>query len=84
MKNSGFGKNNDDYINHTANANGGKMASNIAGEINSNKKGSRNNTNQVRVSRMEDYKQNDPELFAKNGGEKTLNILLLWELVVLA
>ena len=59
MENSGFGKNNDDYINQTASSNGGKMATNIAGEINSNKRGSRNNTNQVRVSRMENYKQNN-------------------------
>ena len=75
MENSGFGIKNDNFINNTAKSNGGKMATNISGEINSNKEGSRNNTNQVRISRMEQYKNGNPELFAKNGGDKMLNIL---------
>ena len=75
VENSGFGVKNDEYINNTANSNGGKMVSNISLEINSNKRGSRNNTNQVRISRMENYKKNDPDLFIKNGGDKTLDIL---------
>jgi len=75
VENSGFGSKNDAYINSAAKKNGGKMVSNIAGEINSDKRGSRNNTNQVRISRMEDYKQNNPNLYLKNGGDKTLNAL---------
>ena len=74
-KNSGFGINNDKFINNIADSNGGKMVSNISGEINSKKRGSRNNTNQVRASRMEKYKETDPELFIKNGGQKTLDLL---------
>ena len=75
VKNSGFGVNNDKVINTAAASNGGKMVSNISNEINSKKKGSRNNTNQVRVSRMETYKKTNPELFVKNGGQETLDIL---------
>lgn len=75
MQNSGYGMKGDAYINGSAKTNGGKMVSNIAGEINSDTRGSRNNTNEVRIKRMEDYKTSNPELFAKNGGEQTLNIL---------
>lgn len=75
IKNSGYGAKNNSYIKNTASSEGGKMVSNISGEINSNKDGSRNNTNQVRIYRMENYKKNDPALFAKNGGEETLRIL---------
>ena len=75
MQNSGYGIKSDNYLNNAAKNSGGKMVSNISNEINSNTRGSRNNTNQVRVSRMENYKKNNPELFAKNGGEETLNIL---------
>lgn len=74
-ENSGFGVNNDAFINKSAKSNGGKMVSNISNEINSDKRGSRNNTNQVRISRMENYKKNSPELFMKNGGDKMLDIL---------
>lgn len=74
VKNSGFGVNNDKYINNSAQK-GGKMIANISNEINSKKTGSRNNTNQVRISRMETYKTSNPELFAKNGGQKALDIL---------
>ena len=54
---------------------GGKMVKNVSAEISSNKGGTRNNTNQVRISRMEDQKVNDPAAYAKNGGDATLKIL---------
>lgn len=72
---SGFGKNNDAFIQNVANNGSGKMVSNINSEITSKTRGSRNNTNQVRASRMRQYKETNPELFQKNGGEKMLNIL---------
>ena len=74
-KNSGFGVNNDAYISATANAGKGKMAANINAEVQSDKKGSRNNTNQVRANRMRQYKQTNPALYQKNGGDKMLDIL---------
>lgn len=69
---SGFGKNSDAAINSIASNNGGKMLHNLANEINSDKRGVRNNTLQVRISRMEDDKVNNPEHFQKNGGEEVL------------
>ena len=74
-KNSGYGVNNDNYINKAAQNGGGKMISNINTEVKSNTDGSRNATNMMRISRMEDYKRNNPDLFMKNGGDQTLNIL---------
>ena len=74
-KTSGYGKKNDAFINSVSKNLGGKMVSNLSAEINSNKGGSRNNTNQVRASRMEKQKKEDPVTFQKNGGQKTLNVL---------
>ena len=75
MKTSGYGDKNNAFIASTAKNKGGKMVSNLNAEINSNTGGSRNNTNQVRKSRLEAQKKNDPATFNKNGGEKTLQIL---------
>ena len=75
MQNSGFGMKSDAVINAQAKNGGGKMVQNVAGEINSNTRGSRNNTNQVRISRMEDDKENNPANFQKNGGDAMLKIL---------
>ena len=72
MQNSGFGKNADAQIAQAASNGGGKMVTNINNEINSTTRGSRNNTNQVRASRLRDQKENDPVTFAKNGGDATL------------
>ena len=74
-KTSGYGKKNDMFINSVSKNLGGKMVSNLNAEINSNKGGSRNNTNQVRVSRMEKQKKEDPVTFQKNGGQKTVAML---------
>ena len=74
-QNSGYGMKSDGFINNTAANGGGKMVNNVAAEVNSNTRGSRNNTNQVRVSRMENDKVNNPQKFQKNGGERMLNIL---------
>lgn len=75
QQSSGFGKKNDDYIQNVANNGGGKMATHVNAEIKSDKRGTRNNTNQVRALRMRQYKETNPQLFQKNGGEKMLNIL---------
>lgn len=74
-QNSGFGMKYDTQIAAKANDGGGKMIKNVHAEIQSDTRGSRNNTNQVRISRMEDDKVNNPENFKKNGGEEMLNIL---------
>lgn len=74
-QNSGYGVKNDAYVNSVAGNGGGKMVNNLASEINSDTRGSRNNTNQVRISRMEDDKVNNPQRFQQNGGDKVLNIL---------
>ena len=74
-QNSGFGMKYDAQIAAKANNGGGKMIKNVSAEIQSDTRGSRNNTNQVRISRMEKAKVDDPENFAKNGGEEMLNIL---------
>ena len=74
-QNSGYGVKNDNYIQNAAQNGGGKMATNVNNEVKSDTRGSRNNTNQVRASRMRQYKQTNPELFQKNGGDKMLNIL---------
>lgn len=74
-QNSGFGMKYDAQIAAKANNGGGEMVKNVHDEIQSGTRGSRNNTNQVRISRMEDDKVNNPENFKKNGGEEMLNIL---------
>jgi hypothetical protein len=74
-QNSGFGIKYDAEINSIAKNGKGKMASHISSEIESGTRGSRHNTNQVRVSRMETYKDTDPETYAKNGGDEMLKIL---------
>ena len=53
--------------------NAGKMLKNISNDIQNG--GARNNTNQVRLSRLKDQKQNDPAAFARNGGEQTMKAL---------
>lgn len=72
---SGFGEKSDNFIHDVANSGGGKMAANVSNEINSDTRGTRNNTNQVRISRMERDKAANPENFQKNGGDKMLKIL---------
>lgn len=72
---SGYGKKSDAFIQATANNGGGKMVNNLNAEVQSDTRGSRNNTNQVRISRMEKAKTDDPATFVKNGGEQTLKIL---------
>ena len=74
-QNSGYGVKADAQINSIASNGGGKMAVNVSAEVNSNTRGSRNNTNQVRISRMEDAKKNDPATYQKNGGDRMLSIL---------
>ena len=51
------------------------MVKNLNAEVQSNTRGSRNNTNQVRASRLRDQKENDPATFAKYGGDATLKAL---------
>jgi len=68
-----FGKNEKSNIISTANNSGGKMVSNLANDIQNG--GARNNTNQVRASRLKAQKKNDPITFIKNGGNETLNAL---------
>lgn len=75
MKTSGYGQKSDAFISNVAKNGGGKMVSNLNAEIQSDTDSSRNNTNQVRVSRLEAQKKKNPAVFQKNGGEKTLNIL---------
>ena len=75
MKTSGYGQKSDTFISNVAKNGGGKMVSNLNAEIQSDTDSSRNNTNQVRVSRLEAQKKKNPAVFQKNGGEKTLNIL---------
>lgn len=75
VENSGFGINNDNYIKNVANNAGGKMASNVNKEVQSNTEGSKNVSNMMRRNRMQQYKKTNPELYQKNGGDKMLNIL---------
>ena len=75
MQSSGFGKKADAQISQAASNGGGKMVKNLNAEVQSNTRGSRNNTNQVRASRLRDQKENDPATFAKNGGDATLKAL---------
>lgn len=74
-QNSGYGKKSDATIQAVAANGGGKMIQNLNAEVQSNTRGSRNNTNQVRISRMEKQKVEDPATYAKNGGDQTLKIL---------
>lgn len=75
MKSSGYGIKNDAFINSVAKNGGGKMVQNVNAEIKSNTDGSKNNTNQVRILRLNRQKKTNPTAFMKNGGEKTLSIL---------
>lgn len=68
-----FGKNEKQNIVATANNGGGKMVTNLANDIQNG--GARNNTNQVRASRLKAQEKSDPVTFAKNGGKATLNAL---------
>lgn len=74
MKTSGFGNKIDNTINQLSNA-GGKMINNINNEIQSDKDGMRNNTQEVRLSRMKEYEKNNPNLYQKNGGDFTVKQL---------
>lgn len=74
-QNSGYGMKNDAFIQNMSNNGGGKMVNNLNNEIQSKTRGSKNNTNQKRIERLEDQKTEDPVTFAMNGGNKTLNIL---------
>lgn len=72
-RNQNFGKNEKENIKKVANTNGGKMVKNLANDIENG--GARNNTNQVRISRLEKQKKKDPVAFNNNGGAKVLNAL---------
>ena len=74
-ENSGYGLEGDAYIQDAASTGKGKMAVNVNAEVKSDTRGSRNNTNQVRASRMREYKKTNPALYKKNGGDKMLQIL---------
>ena len=64
-----IGKNSQEYLSQMA----GKMANNISKEM--QKGGSRLNTTEVRLNRLEQQKKDDPVTFAQNGGEKTIKAL---------
>lgn len=68
MKSSGFGNKINNTISQLSD-NGGKMINNINNEIQSDKDGMRNNTQEVRLSRMKNYKENNPALYQENGGD---------------
>jgi hypothetical protein len=69
-----FGKNEKDAIvSQSASDNAGKMLKNISKDINNG--GTRNNTNQVRLSRLQAQKKSDPVAYAKNGGDNTVKAL---------
>ena len=69
-----FGKNEKETIMAQGNSeNSGKMLKNISNDIANG--GTRNNTNQVRISRLKQQKKDDPAMFARNGGDKTLKAL---------
>lgn len=74
-ENSGYGLNNDAYIHNAAKSSDAEMVNNISDEINSSTRGSRNNTNEVRLSRMLGYKKSNPSLYQKNGGDEMVKIL---------
>ena len=69
-QNSGLGTIADMKVQSAA-QNGGKMVNNLNREIQSNQKGVRNNTLEVRASRLRAQKENDPVTYAKNGGKAT-------------
>ena len=64
-----IGKNCQEYLSQMD----GKMANNISKEM--KKGGSRLNTTEVRLNRLEQQKKNDPATFAQNGGDKTIKAL---------
>lgn len=74
MRNTGYGQKYNERISNTASNGGGKMINNLNDEVQS-KTGSRNNTNQVRLSRLKDQKKSDPLNYLRNGGKETENIL---------
>lgn len=64
-----IGKNSQEYLSQM----NGKMANNISKEM--KKGGSRLNTTEVRLNRLEQQKKKDPATFAQNGGDKTIKAL---------
>lgn len=68
-----FGKNAKENILNGAGEGAGKMLNNLANDINNG--GTRNNTNQVRLSRLRKQAKEDPITFMKNGGKQTLKAL---------
>ena len=68
-----FGKNAKENILNGAGEGAGKMLNNLANDINNG--GTRNNTNQVRLSRLRKQAKEDPVTFMKNGGKQTLKAL---------
>ena len=72
-KTKNFGKNAKENILNGAGEGAGKMLNNIANDINNG--GTRNNTNQVRLSRLRKQEKEDPVTFAKNGGKETIKAL---------
>lgn len=69
-----FGKNEKETIvSQGQSGNAGKMLKNISNDIDNG--GTRNNTNQVRIHRLEVQKKEDPVAYANNGGDNTLKAL---------
>ena len=64
-----IGKNSQEYLSQM----NGKMANNISKEM--KKGGSRLNTTEVRLNRLEQQKKKDLTTFAQNGGDKTIKAL---------
>lgn len=68
-----FGKSAKENILKGSGKGAGKMLNNLANDIENG--GTRNNTNQVRLSRLRKQEKEDPLTFAKNGGKETLKAL---------
>lgn len=64
-----IGKKSQEYLSQM----NGKMANNISKEMQNG--GSRLNTTEVRLNRLEKQKKNDPNTFFQNGGERTIKAL---------
>ena len=75
MQSSGFGKKADAQISQAASNGGGKMVKNLNAEVQSNTRGSRNNTNQVRASRLRDQKKTTLQHLQRMAGTQRLKHL---------
>lgn len=74
VRTNNLGKNQKkEIINAGAQEGSGKMLKNLANDING--EGTRDNTQRVRINRMEKQKIEDPVAYEKNGGDKTLKAL---------